>query len=166
MGCVSLGRGDGFSKCHVFLFIFTVHNLSNSLCISQITENKSYTWEGWGMREVPMTICHNRSPQFQLTCGPFPPEFNFFDLNSLLYLDITRYGRSILTSARHNRGPPVPVRDRDVWSAPQQHLPAFTGKPAPSDRRWIFLLAEIDSLGQYLSFFSKDNHLQFSILFP
>uniref|UniRef100_A0A8C9NBQ6 CD180 molecule n=1 Tax=Serinus canaria TaxID=9135 RepID=A0A8C9NBQ6_SERCA len=47
-------------------------------------------WESLGMREVPMTICHNKSPQFQFQCGPFPPEFNFSDLNSLLCLDITR----------------------------------------------------------------------------
>lgn len=131
-GCVSLGGGDGFSKCHVFLFMFTVHNSFRfTVYFPQITENKSYSWEGLGMREVPMTICHNRSPQFQLQCAPFPPEFNFSDLNSLLGLK--KYVRSIFTSAHHNHEPPVPVRD--FCSTPQQHLPAFTGKslPAPSE---------------------------------
>lgn len=68
----------------------------------QITVNKSYSCEGLGLREVPEKLpVTTEILDFSFNMLPSLQNSTFSQLKSLLYLDVTRYGRSILPSAHH-----------------------------------------------------------------
>lgn len=134
-----------FSKCRVFLFIFTVRNsFSFTVYFPQITENKSYSWEGLGLRFLwlPVTI---EILDFSFNVLPSLQNSTFSDLNSLLYLDLTRYGRSILTSAHHiHRGEtPCPCQ--------RQRLLGHTTAASS----WLHRETTTSTFRQLVNFFAK-----------
>lgn len=73
----------------VFSYLYSQYITIFTAYFSQTTGNESQGWEGLGLREVPVTTCHNRNPQFQLQCAPFPPEFNLLrpEFSALLGLN-------------------------------------------------------------------------------
>ncbi|KAM4879300.1 LOW QUALITY PROTEIN: CD180 antigen [Sylvia borin] len=56
----------------------------------RITENRSYSWEGLGLREVPVTPITTKILHFSFNVLLSLQNSAFSDLNSLLYLDFTR----------------------------------------------------------------------------
>lgn len=99
-------------KCRSFLFIFTVHtSCSFTVYFPQITVNKSYSCEGLGLREIPDELpATTEVLDFSFNVIPSLQNSTFSALKSLLYLDLTRYGR--VSSLLHIRL----VNPPSVWS--------------------------------------------------
>lgn len=96
-----------------------MHNsFSFNVYFPQITKNKSYSWQGLGLREVPVTTCH-KNPQFQLQCAPFPPELNLIwsEFSSLLGLNKVWKEHPHFCSSEVPWWTPAPVWDRDTTAA-------------------------------------------------
>lgn len=119
----------GFLKSHDFLvFIITVHtSCSFTIYFPQVTVNKSYSCEGLGLREVPEELpVTTEILDFSFNMLPSLQNSTFSELKSLLYLDLTRYGRSILTSAHQSSDKTCPYQsqrllDRTTAASPCLH---------------------------------------------
>lgn len=168
------GRG-GFSKCCVFLSIFTVHScFSFTAYFSQTTGNESQSWEGLGLREVPVTTCQNRNPQFQLQYAPpellqcasmFPPEYNFLwpEFSALpgfnkVWKEHPHFCLSqSWTSLSLSETEPSGAHPSSIF------LPALETTLCTFRQLMNFFAKQrLIHFRQYLSFSSRDNYLQFS----
>jgi len=85
-------------KCYIFLLIFAVHtSCSFTTYIPQITVNKSYSCEGLGLRKIPEKLpVTTEILDFSFNELHSLQNSTFSELKSLLYLDLTRYGRASL----------------------------------------------------------------------
>lgn len=99
-----------FFRCHSFLFVFAVHtSCSFTIYFPQIAVNKSYSCEGLGLREIPEKLpVTTEILDFSFNVLPSLQNSTFSELKSLLYVDLTRYGKSVLTPPHQVAQAPCP----------------------------------------------------------